>query len=373
MRIAFDYQIFAQQTYGGISRYFTRLAQGLLDFDQRVKIFAPIHVNAYLALMPSEIIQGQHIKRVHPRIVGTFSQFNRSLSRRKIEQWQPDIMHETYYAKQCTASKKLPTVITVYDMIHELYHEQFPPGDRTAEAKKIAIARADHIICISENTKKDLMCLEGIPENKISVVLLGFDQFATQQQTAGLTKKSDHPFLLYVGPRGGYKNFSGMLKAIAMSLSLKSDFEVIAFGGAKFNATEQELIANLGFRPNQVRQVSGDDTLLGQYYASARAFIYPSLYEGFGIPPLEAMAHCCPVISSNTSSMPEVIGKAAKFFNPLALEDMCHAIENVVYSESQIHELRKEGLVQLPYFSWKKCAEETLAVYQSLLGKINEA
>lgn len=366
MRIAFDHQTFTLQTYGGISRYFARLAQEFLDMGEEVKIFAPFHRNAYLTSLPNEAVQGMRLKRYPPKLTHVFKLYNRLASLRAIEKWQPDILHETYYAKKDCVIKKRPTVITVYDMIHELYHKDFELRDRTSEIKKVAIAGADHIICISENTKKDLMHLHGISESKISVVLLGFDHFASRQNKSRYIDYMGRPFLLYVGSRGGYKNFAGMLKAIAASSSMKSDFDVVAFGGGGFNNIEQELISSLGFSLNQVKQISGDDALLGHYYASARAFIYPSLYEGFGIPPLEAMAHGCPVVCSNSSSMPEVIGLAGEYFNPTSIDEMKNSIERIAYDDSRIVELKLLGDKRLAHFSWAKCAEETRAVYQKL-------
>jgi len=367
MRVAFDYQAFTMQPYGGISRYFMHLVQEYLSFDEQVKIFAPIHINAYLASLPSECVQGRRLNRYPAKTTRFFTMYNRLVSRSTIEQWRPDILHETYYARHASSSKKCPIVITVYDMIHELLHQEFPPRDNTACIKKIAIARADHVICISENTKKDLINLYEIPEHKISVVLLGFDQFANQAHAAQSQPKNGKPFLLYVGARGGYKNFAGFLKSVAASPSLKSDFDLLTFGGGKFKDAELSLIASLGFSSNQVRQISGDDTLLGSYYAMARAFVYPSLYEGFGIPPLEAMAHNCPVVSSNASSMLEVIGQAGEYFNPANTEEMQHAIESVVYSDRRVAELKALGTARLAHFSWAKCAEQTRSVYRKLL------
>jgi glycosyltransferase involved in cell wall biosynthesis len=235
--------------------------------------------------------------------------------------------------------------------------------------KKLAIERADLVICISENTKKDLMNLYGTSESKISVVHLGFDQFVADATGTSSTSFGIKPFLLYVGQRGGYKNFSGFIKSIAASSILLADFDVIAFGGGAFSSAEMALISSLCFADNQVRQVSGDDTLLGSFYRGASAFVYPSLYEGFGIPTLEAMAHSCPVISSNSSSMPEIVGDAAEYFDPNDLDSMRCAIENVVYSESRVAELKKSGAARLAHFSWKKCTQETFDVYQSLSGK----
>ena len=256
-------------------------------------------------------------------------------------------------------------------MIHELFAQEFSAGDKIAQIKKIAVARADHIICISENTKKDLIQLYGIKENKISVVMLGFEQFNNQCQEIQVfptnIKNNNKHFLLYVGSRGGYKNFAGFIRAIASSPCLRSDFDVLAFGGGIFDKSEIKMITELGFSINQVKQISGDDQLLSHCYATARAFVYPSLYEGFGIPPLEAMARGCPVVSSCTSSMPEVIGQAGEYFNPGSITSIKDAIEKVVYSDIRVLELKALGTERLANFSWTKCAQQTRAVYSSLL------
>lgn len=366
MRVAFDHQIFVMQPYGGISRYITKIAQSLLDMNQQVRVFAPLHVNNYLSLLSEEIVYGKHVNRFPPKTIRLFLAYNQFLVRSKIVKWKPDVAHETYYSRFGSAAKICPTVITVYDMIHELFSDEMPLTDSTPALKRIAVDRADAIICISENTKQDLMRLYGTPASKISVVHLGFDQFLYQESLSLISDFSEPPFLLYVGQRAGYKNFVGLLKAVAASEKLMADFKVIAFGGSRFSSSEKKLIYSLGFAENQVQHKFGDDNVLGQLYVSAKAFVYPSIYEGFGIPPLEAMAHHCPVISSNTSSMPEVIGTAAEYFNPLDTDDMKFAIEKVVYSESRIGMLKALGQKQLMSFSWDKCSQKTLSIYRSL-------
>ena len=112
--------------------------------------------------------------------------------------------------------------------------------------------------------------------------------------------------------------------------------------------------------------MSGDDTILQQLYLSASALVYPSLYEGFGLPPLEAMAHRCPVVSSDTSSMPEIIGEAAEFFDPNKAESIAMAIENVVYSAARTQDLISKGLQRVQAFTWKASARQHLALYQTL-------
>jgi glycosyltransferase involved in cell wall biosynthesis len=366
MRIAFDCQAFVLQSNGGISRYFTRIAQGLMNMEQQVRVFAPLHRNHHLPSLPQESIYGRYTNRYPPKTTRLFLALNQLKSRSRIARWKPDLVHETYYARFGSAPRECPTVITVYDMIHELFQNEIPFTDNTTRNKRIAINRADHVLCISENTKLDLMRLHGTPASKLSVVHLGFDQFVAREGLLAPHTLSSKPFLLYVGNRAGYKNFAGLLKSAAASKRLISDFDIIAFGGEKFSSAELRLIRSLGFAENQVRHKSGDDSLLGNLYSLARAFVYPSIYEGFGIPPLEAMAHHCPVISSNTSSMPEVIGAAGEYFNPIDTDDMSHAIEAVVYSDSRIDELIKLGERQLTAFSWNKCTQETLNVYRSL-------
>ena len=145
------------------------------------------------------------------------------------------------------------------------------------------------------------------------------------------------------------------------------DFIIVAFGGGSFSSSEIQLLKTLGIQEGQIIHVSGDDAKLANYYYNASAFIFPSLYEGFGLRVLEAMSLDCPVISSNTSSMPEVIGDAAEYFDPKSEEQIVHAIENVVFSETRRKELIMKGRKRHKRFTWKKCADETFEVYKQLL------
>ena len=366
MRIAFDSQTFCNQSYGGISRYFVRLAEQLISRNQQVGIFAPLHRNHYLKELPSSVVYGFGLNSYLPKSNRLMLPLNQLISKIAINQWRPHIVHETYYSRLNSPSKTSPTVITVHDMIHELFEDRFSIRDKTSQLKQTAIARADHVICISESTRKDLINLFKIDEKKISVVHHGFEKFIVDKQSREQTSFIKRPFLLYVGDRGIYKNFNKFVRAVASSKRLKKDFDILTFGGGRLTPMEVTLDSELGFNPYQVKQLSGDDKLLGQLYSNAAAFVYPSLYEGFGLPPLEAMAHNCPVISSNTSSMPEVIGDAAEFFNPTSIDDIAAAIERVVYAPTRSGELVMLGQKRLNNFSWRRCAEETLAIYSKL-------
>ena len=367
MRIAFDHQTFCNQKYGGVSRYFTSLAEQLIELDQDVRIFAPCHQNHYAKDLPTGIVHGFGVPRYPPRSLSVLTSVNRFVARRAIENWEPDIVHETFYSSHRSGPRTSRTVITVYDMIHELFKESFPDNDLTTRIKRMAINRADHVICISKNTESDLMNLFDIPKDKISCVHLGFEQFLSLPKANINSPAFDRPFLLYVSGRHAYKNFAGFLRSVAASPRLIQDFDVIAFGAGHFMPEELALFKKLGFRNSLVRHVTGNESLLGLYYQQARALVYPSFYEGFGLPPLEAMVHQCPVISSNSSAMPEVIGEAAEFFDPYDVDDMTRAIESVVYSEERISQLKILGQARLTKFSWRRCAEESLAVYARLI------
>jgi len=368
MKIAYDHQTFTVQRYGGISRYFYQLTKHISNMGHNAEIFSPLYINNYIKNLPKELVNGRfagskYIDRMpkKSRIIGGM---NRSLSKRQLDLFNPDIVHETFYSKHKTYKKAKCTVITVYDMIHELYDYYLPPHHKGWNEKREAINRADHIICISEHTRKDLIELFGIEKEKTSVVHLAYDN-----STIIDNKRLDNqrPFLLYVGWREWYKNFKPFLKSISRSKSIMNDFDIIAFGGGEFTVEELKLMTELGFRNGQVRQISGSDKLLAKYYSQARAFIFPSLYEGFGLPPLEAMSYNCPVISSNASCMPEVIGDAAEYFDPSSLDEILESVEKTVYSDSRINELVSLGKQQIKKYSWQKCASETLSVYQSII------
>lgn len=360
MKVAFDHQIFAAQQYGGISRYFTRLASDLGANGVAARVFAPFHVNAYLADLPSALVHGH---RINGRASAgrSFNAANHALVPLLLAREAPDIVHETYYAERRLAPKRSRVVLTVYDMIHEQRAADFGASDQTAARKRAAVARADHIICISENTRRDLIAIYPDAATRSSVTLLGFDQGSSDEV---FRREGGRPYVLFVGQRGGYKNFTGLLNAYATSAALRTDFDLVAVGGQAFTAAESEAIAAQGVAQS-VRQVAADDAELRSWYRGAAVFVYPSLYEGFGIPPLEAMAAGTPVVAIAVSSIPEVCGDAAAYADGSA-ESLRAAIESVALSPTTAGQLRAAGTQRLRQFSWAKCAAETSAIYRTL-------
>jgi glycosyltransferase involved in cell wall biosynthesis len=363
MKVAFDYQTFALQSYGGISRYFVKLAKGLDMHGYDARVFAPFHRNRYLSELDANKVQGFELTDYPPKTARFFLMLNHSLCSRAINRFAPDVVHETYFSGNPTSYHKLGIrFLTVYDMIHEKFPSQFPVNDQTSLNKLRAVQRADHIICISQSTKKDLCELFNVDSNKVSVVHLGFEDFGSSVEKPQFSVA--RPYLLYVGQRKGYKNFQTVLRALASLTVVKNEIDMVAFGGGPFSKDETNLIRSLGFSDGQVRQVSGRDNLLAGLYENALAFVYPSCYEGFGLPPLEAMAYRCPVISSNTSSMPEVIGDAGVFFDPFSVEELASILRSMFFDSELRNDLIEKGLRRKELFTWRKCAEQTAALYQ---------
>lgn len=366
MKVAFDEQVFLLQEYGGISRYLCNLAQCLSRMpDIVVQVSAPLHFNRNLAALNDLPGTRCLLPKLNTKLFRPVRAVSYGLADWAIRRFRPDILHETYYASGGHRPPGARHVLTVYDLIHERYGEMFENSQMTTGPKKAAALRADHVICISESTRRDLITMFGVPEERTSVIYLGADlAFLNAPPGKVFTTR---PYLLYVGNRDAYKNFTGFLRAYAASTHLKSEFDIVCFGGGSFSAAELTLAAELGLQRERLIHCVGADSVLAGLYRSAHAFVYPSLYEGFGIPLLEAMAADCPVILSNTSSLPEVAGEAGEYFDPESQESMTAAMEAVAYSESRRKELGALGRHQCSKFSWEKCARETLDIYRRLL------
>lgn len=365
--VGFDYQIFAEQEFGGISRYFCALATELSKQPGvRARILAPLHVNAYLRTGPAaNATIGCYVRRL-PKTGRLIQAASAGLFRSIARGLRPDVVHETYYASSPTCGLRVPEVITVHDMIHEIFPASFPRGDTTSRRKLAAARRADHIICVSHCTKRDLLERYHLPEDRVSVIYHGCDELpAGGPAVTDLVGNCE--YLLYVGSRTGYKNFSGLLHAFAASSWLRSNFRLVCFGGGQLTADERMTMQRLGISELSVVHVGGGDDRLATLYRNASAFVYPSLYEGFGIPPLEAMSVGCPVICSQRSSIPEVVGDAGEYFEPESVDSIRAVIEQVLQSSTRRQVLVEMGMARHRQFTWERCARETLDVYRMLV------
>jgi|TARA_B100002003_G_scaffold14084_1_gene11822 glycosyltransferase involved in cell wall biosynthesis len=358
MRIFFNNTIFFLQRYGGISRYIVCLAEQLIQDKFDVKIIAPIFKNRYLNQISRKNLNGIYIKRFPPLKI--FEIYSDLIFKNNIKKWQPNIVHDTYYSNNLSFCKNSAKIVTIHDLIHEKFSKLYATDKKLIKSK--ILKYADHFICVSKNTQKDLINYYNIPKNKTSVIYHGADHL-NKKKLQYNNKLFSKPFVLFVGSRTKYKNFEIIPKSFSLSKKVKDNVNIVCFGGNKFAHDEKKRFRELQFNENQIIQIDGNDNLLENLYSQAMALIFPSIYEGFGFPLLEAMKMGCPVIASKKSVMSEICGNAAKYFDPLSSDELIGVIEKILYSDETKVSLINKGFLNVSNFTWKNCAKNTLKVY----------
>jgi len=228
--------------------------------------------------------------------------------------------------------------------------------------------RARGLLTISDFSRNELVACCGIQAKKITVTYPGIDHhgWSEKQETncTGSTHSVSRPFILAVSSMSPHKNFCALVEAVA--LLGETDFDVLIAGGtnpAIFQGADIPLPATV----KHVGYVS--DAELKSLYSQASCFIYPSLYEGFGLPPLEAMSNGCPVIVAHAGSLPEVCGDAALYCDPKSPQDIANKITEMMGDPQLRESLRDKGFKQIKKYTWQKCAHETLSVIQKVFNK----
>ena len=372
MKIKFDYQIFTTQKYGGISKYFFYLAKELNKKNNEARIISPIFISHIIR--DSDFVSGKFFSIESRLILRAIRYLNMILDFLFISSKSYDVFHKTYYSviSGSKTSKNSKNIITVFDMTHEVYPNYFRDSAKVSRSKKIACKKASNIICISNSTKKDLIKFYGINDERISVIHLGFDKniFFKDKLNNNLKSKLGK-FLLYVGARNGYKNFKTLRDLYIEDSNLRSNYKLILFGGEKFSKEETSIINKHNLH-DKIKRVDGSDKQLAKYYNSAEIFIYTSIYEGFGLPIIEAMACGCPVLAVNLDVTREVAHNGACLIsNPFDKNELSNLIHNILTKKEFKNNLINNGFANIKRFSWDKCASETLKVYESNIKKIN--
>ncbi len=278
------------------------------------------------------------------------------------------IFHSSHF--RFAWNKNAKNVSTVYDMTYELGMVKSKGAFLNILERKISYFTADALICISENTKKDLLEIYPTLLNRcpIHVVHLGCslsDYGTVSAVTASEPRIHQGAYVLYVGGRNNYKNFDAALLGFQLSGLQQHGFTFLCTGSA-FSDEEQANIRSLGLE-DAVRVICNVSTSqMIQLYQSAFCMVYPSKYEGFGLPPIEAMHFGCPVIAANRSSIPEVVGQAAWLIDPDEPHEIATALIGLT-DASLRHDFIQKGLHQATLFSWDITANKHLDIYKSLL------
>lgn len=375
-RILLDPEIFILQEFGGISRYYTEIYSALEE-TPHVQITCPVVYTNNIHFKESSLFKKSHQTPLQ-FFMRNFS-FSREFLSRKLrkrskkkskektisllESQEFDVYIPTYYDPYfLTHIKDKPYVLTVYDMIHELYPHYFLDDKYTVPHKKLLIENAAKIIAISESTKRDILKVyPDISPKKIEIVYLAHTIKTTSQIKISVPEN----YILFVGNRAAYKNFTFFLNAISELLKERKDLFLLCAGGNSFNIEEVKLIDSLGLT-DQVIQHKFKDAELPAYYKKAICFVFPSEYEGFGIPVLEAMACSCPVVLANHSSFPEVAGEAGVYFELSNSIDLKNKVQSLL-DNAEIRKMYiQKGLEQAAKFNWKKTTDECLKIYQSV-------
>jgi glycosyltransferase involved in cell wall biosynthesis len=367
MNVLFDSQVFSFQEYGGISRYYCELLKQFSLMDDIEPSLSIRYSNSHY--LPE--LDFVHIKNFFPsrRFKGRneiIKLLNRMYVKRNFHvKLRPDVFHPTYYNPYfLDLLGDVPFVLTIYDMSHELYPQLFSKFDFTKKNKKKVAARANRIIAISEHTKQDIVTLLKIPASKIDVIPLATTLSATgmNNENRALPKN----YFLYVGKRNTYKNFHFLLRAMKALSQMNIHSPLICAGGGNFTAEERKEIESLQLT-DKIIQMSVNDHLLAHLYSKAQALVFPSLYEGFGIPILEAFACGCPVLLSNRSSLPEVGGDAARYFDPENVSSLVEQLTEVLENRALADDMRASGVNRLKLFSWENTALLTVETYKKVL------
>jgi glycosyltransferase involved in cell wall biosynthesis len=365
MRILYDGEIYKFQKVGGINRYFDNIISRLPADFQPVLMTVRArsehqlsHPNLRLLSCKKSRFERRKIERLldsyYFRLIEAVNSF--------------EVFHPTYYSlltRRNLKKKTYPIVLTVYDMIHEIYGDLIDYDGHIAQQKRQAILAADVILCISESTKKDLLERYRLSEKSVWVTHL-----ATEFNLNSIDENAPvplRPFYLFVGVRNGYKNFDSLLFALSRTISKYPEI-VLCVVGSPFNRIEQTKIAEMKLENHIEHFGYANDAHLAKLYQSCVAFVYPSFYEGFGLPPLEAMACRAPVIASYASSIPEVVGDAGLLFNPNSIQDLTDRLLFLIENPSEREILIARGLEQAEKFSWDKTAAQTVEAYRYVAG-----
>jgi len=378
MEIFVDGVIYQRQPHGGISRLYNEILPRICDMDEslQITIFTdgplkqplPVHSLITTQTVPpiKHTLQVSGVQRFIPSPIGYIGRrlwYNlRSLW---IGQKKGVICHTTYYTfpRFLKGSK----VVTVYDMIHERFPDLYndPLDDYARLQKRRCVQVADAVICISETTSQDVQLFYGVDSSLIRVIHIACSsvfQKLEQGADAYLTPNTK-PFLLFIGKRGRYKNFQWFVQAYSVWSRIKEVALVVV--GEPWTNAEKALLEKLGVW-DQVHLLSGiDDIALCQLYNHAAAYVCPSLYEGFGIPILEAMACGCPIVASDIPSTIEVAGDCPYYFDLMKPESLLTAIDCAIDGGRDSDRIQR-GFERAKQFSWDEAARKTLEVYYAL-------
>ena len=366
------------KTLTGVGYYIFQLAKGLKELDTDITFYYVWFWSSRLRKQPSRNYSkiAELVKKLLPKPYILTHTIKTVLFNLQLAIEKPDLIFEPNYICPPIFSYT-PTVITVHDLSHIRFPE-FHPEERVNFFNKFLpqnLKNADKIVAVSEFTKRELISLGLAPKEKIEVIYNGvsnkFRPYSKDEveKTLSFYNLKYKEFILTIGTLEPRKNLSALFKAYEKLLQRENNIpKLIVAGGKGWNLELFEDDMKTAINDQQVEFLGYlADNELQHIYASAKFFVFPSLYEGFGLPPLEAMASGTPVISSNASSLPEVIEEAGILVDPTDIEEICKNIKILNEDSSLRGSLIKKGLEQSEKFSWEKGAEKLNSLFREVI------
>lgn len=359
MKILYDHQIFASQTYGGVSRYFAEVIHRLpasawevtatLSNNHYARHYGIVRCREFLPQ-----IDFRHKGRLMAELGKPYSAF-------RLRRGDYDIYHPTNFDTfGLRAAGRRPVIVTYHDTNFLTPHNY---NRRMARLQHASLKRADRIIAVSENTRQDLLSHFDLRPETIEVIHHGVSRLPAEAFAA--IEPPQRPYILFVGLRHAFKNFTTFARAFSQIAPRYPDLRVICTR-TPFSQEERMLFRELGIE-QRMEVVVADEATLARLYTDAEMFVFPSKYEGFGMPILEAMAYGCPCLLAEASCFPEIADKAALYFPPDESEALAAEMERLLCSDELRHRLTTLGLQRVKRFTWERCAEEHLKLYKSML------
>lgn len=371
MRLVVDGTVFERETPGGIARLFSNILLLLCDLDPKLRIQLfftktpriPYPKHRQLSVFLPETFQ--KILRPFKLNKSQKLKFQRKLLQIWVGNSRKKIWLSTYFTMP-PENWRGKQVVMVHDFIYELFPEYIPGGESVVRQKADAINAADKVICNSHTTAKDLRLLFPVSEKDVFIAHLAADPIFRVKSQDQISYRMEYPFLLFVGKRGNYKNFATLLEAYSQWKE-RHTVKLVAVGSV-FSEDEFKAIQEKSLEDEVVVIEHPNDEVLCDLYNQALAFVYPSLYEGFGIPLLEAMQCGCPIIASRIPSTEEVSRDIPFYFDAKEPESLVAALDQL--SDKEELQIRvQKGLLHAKQFSWR----ETAGVFcKALKSAINE-
>lgn len=354
----------------GIGTYTYQLVKNLYTMDQK---------NEYRFFWP-----GDEYKDLDPTEDEIFNSIERSKDKfweevhipMSVEQEKIDIFHVPQNGIGLPLKKGCLNVVTVHDLIPYIYPETVGKGYLKIFLQEMPriIEQSDLIITVSEHSKRDIKRIFNVPDDKVAVTYEAPE--SVYQKIDDQTAKDfvrerfgiDRPYVLYIGGFSPRKNVKGLINAFyEIQDQIPKEYALVLVGKEARDYDDTAMLVDaLRLKDRVIFTGFAAVPELPHLYNAADLCVYPSFYEGFGLPPLEAMACGTPVITSNTSSIPEIAGDAALLINPHDMYDLAEKMKQVLNSTAKQKQMQAAGLAQASKFTWEKCARETLAAYEKL-------